>query len=56
MGERGVSFKILIFMNYIDYHFNFLLYFDILSYISIAKTKYTRIKQIALHILRFNQL
>ena len=48
-------------MNYIDYHFNFLLYFDILSYISISKAKYTRIKQIALHIhtfdiLRFNQL
>ena len=29
MGERGFSFKSLIFMNYIDYHFNSLLYFDI---------------------------
>ena len=48
-------------MNYIDYHFNSLLYFDIVSYMSISKAKYTRIKQIALHIhtiniLGFNQL
>ena len=31
-------------MNYSDYHFNSLLDFDILSYMSIPKAKYTRIK------------